>query len=252
MLLNSLLLAAGLELVDTPGTGPVHAHDREAEGALAAMDAAVFVLTGDPPISASERDLLVQVADASVRTFVILNKIDRLDDEERAHAHAFVSQVVAEAVGDTPQIYPCSAREALDARHRGADDRHTGVPAFEAEFARYLQGGGDAELQRSLTWRARLLAEEMLDRVRLTLRVGAMRTGEGARRVEEFRRRLDRIARQRSDAEDLATPPGRVARLSTVRWRYGRRWTTWGASGRPKSRGRRRCGDAPLVVPHGA
>jgi hypothetical protein len=48
------LLARGVELVDTPGTGSVHGHNTiEAEAALASMDAAVFVLTADPPVSAS-------------------------------------------------------------------------------------------------------------------------------------------------------------------------------------------------------
>jgi hypothetical protein len=51
-------LACGVEFVDTPGTGSVYAHNTsEAELALETMDAAVFVLTADPPVSASERDL---------------------------------------------------------------------------------------------------------------------------------------------------------------------------------------------------
>lgn len=50
------LLAGGVELVDTPGTGSVYGHNTAvAEAALRAMDVAVFVLTADPPVSASER-----------------------------------------------------------------------------------------------------------------------------------------------------------------------------------------------------
>src|SRR5664279_4584547 len=46
------LLAGGMELVDTPGTGSVYVHNTTAAaGALERMDAAVFVLTVDPPIS---------------------------------------------------------------------------------------------------------------------------------------------------------------------------------------------------------
>ena len=56
------ILARGAELVDTPGTGSVHEHNTAAAGsALATMDAAVFVLTADPPMSASERELLARV-----------------------------------------------------------------------------------------------------------------------------------------------------------------------------------------------
>jgi Dynamin family len=53
------VLAGGVELVDTPGTGSVFEWGTEtAHEALGSMDAAVFVLTADPPVSASERDLL--------------------------------------------------------------------------------------------------------------------------------------------------------------------------------------------------
>ena len=61
------VLAGGVELVDTPGTGSVFGWGTEtAHEALRSMDAAVFVLTADPPVSASERDLLGQVAGLSV------------------------------------------------------------------------------------------------------------------------------------------------------------------------------------------
>ena len=67
MLIDAPLLARGVELVDTPGTGSVHGHNTmEAQAALAPMDAAVFVLTADPPISASEREIIAQVAEMAV------------------------------------------------------------------------------------------------------------------------------------------------------------------------------------------
>ena len=73
------MLARGVELVDTPGTGSVYAHNTaEAEAALETMDAAVLVLTADPPVSASERELMARVAKLSVTMFVVLNKADYL------------------------------------------------------------------------------------------------------------------------------------------------------------------------------
>ena len=46
--------------------------------AIANIAAPVFVLTADPPVPASERDLLRRVAELSVTTFVVLNKADHL------------------------------------------------------------------------------------------------------------------------------------------------------------------------------
>ena len=48
---GSPVLAGGVELVDTPGTGSVFQWDTDAaHRALESMDAAVFVLTADPPV----------------------------------------------------------------------------------------------------------------------------------------------------------------------------------------------------------
>ena len=61
------VLADGVELVDTPGTGSVFTWDTDpVHQALETTDAAVFVLTADPPVSASERDLLARVGELSM------------------------------------------------------------------------------------------------------------------------------------------------------------------------------------------
>ena len=107
------VLEGGVELVDTPGTGSVFEWDTHvAHEALESMDAAVFVLTADPPVSASERDLLRRVAGLSVTTFAVLNKADRLDKAELAEAVEFTRRVLGQA-GHPDTVYPMSARAAL-------------------------------------------------------------------------------------------------------------------------------------------
>ncbi len=123
------LLARGVELVDTPGTGSVFEHNTaEATAALETMDAAVFVLTADPPASASERELMSQVAGLSVTMFVALNKADHLAAGELAEVLKFTRDVIGEATGtggtasaDLPDVGPGRA-----ARRRS---RVRGVPA---------------------------------------------------------------------------------------------------------------------------
>lgn len=201
--LNAPLLQGGLELVDTPGAGSVRGHDTETGRALAAMDAAVFVLTADPPVSASERNLLLSVAAASVRTFVVLNKVDRLDRAELQQVQNFVALVVSAALEQEVKIYPCSARSAVQARLVGGDAAGTGLDEFEADFLRYLQAGRADELERSLSGRARRMTLHTLDGVRLQLRLQAMQTDEEAARVGQFQQRLNRLSVQRRDATDL-------------------------------------------------
>lgn len=139
--LDAPVLAGGVELVDTPGTGSVFAWDTAAaHEALETMDAAVFVLTADPPVSAAERDLYVKITGLAVATFTVLNKADHLDAAGLTEAAEFTRQVLAQAARssgapgapDAPgRIYPVSALAELV----GGD---TGFAAFAADFTAYL------------------------------------------------------------------------------------------------------------------
>jgi GTP-binding protein EngB required for normal cell division len=191
------VLADGVELVDTPGTGSVFEWDTEAaHEALRSMDAAVFVLTADPPVSASERDLLGQVAELSVMTFTVLNKADRLDEPGLAEAMEFTRRVLDEA-GHTGRVYPMSALAALD----GVDP---GFAAFRADFAAYLSSRREADLRSSAVAQARRIAGSLLDEVRLTRRAAEMRAGDSAARVEQFGARLAEVAVHSRDAVAVA------------------------------------------------
>lgn len=98
--LDAPILARGVEIVDMPGTGSVHAHNTAAaDAALPSMDAAIFVLTADPPMSDSERELLRRVSGLSVALFIVLNKADYLDDVSLAEAREFTTRVVADVTG---------------------------------------------------------------------------------------------------------------------------------------------------------
>lgn len=213
------LLARGVELVDTPGTGSVYAHNTaEAERSLSTADAAVFVVTVDPPMSASERELLARVRAASVATFVALNKVDRLDEAEMAEALTFTRETVtgkpdgtappvALGNGDpgtdgAPPVFPVSARRALDGGDPGFDE-------FAAAFEAYLDRRRETDLRRSVRRHARDVALGLLDEVRVTRRAAGARAGEAARRVEEFRVRLAAVGERRRDAGDLAEGEGR-------------------------------------------
>jgi Dynamin family len=189
----SPLLAGGVELVDTPGTGSVFEWDTQtAHEALRSMDAAVFVLAADPPVSASERDLLGQVAGLSVTTFAVLNKADHLDEPGLAEALEFTRRVLGEA-GHPGPVYPMSARAALV----GGDP---GFAAFEADFTAYLSARGASDLRASAVAQARRIAGSLLDEVAVTRRAAEMRAGDAADRVREFGKRLADVAVHGRDA----------------------------------------------------
>ena len=187
------VLEGGVELVDTPGTGSVFRWDTEAaHEALESMDAAVFVLTADPPVSATERDLLGRVAGLSVTTFAVLNKADYLDEPGLAEAVGFTRRVLGEA-GHPGTVYPMSARAAL-----GGGD--VGFAAFEADFTAYLAARRKADLRASSIAQARRIAGSLLDEVAVTRRAAGMRAGDAADRVRRFSERLAEVTVHGRDA----------------------------------------------------
>jgi GTP-binding protein EngB required for normal cell division len=197
VMVDAPLLARGVELVDTPGTGSVYAHNTTAaEAALETMDAAIFVLTADPPASASERDLMARVAGRSVTMFVVLNKADYLTGSELEEALDFTAAVVAGAASHPVRVYPLSARRGL-----GGDD--PGFAAFRSGFGTYLDQGRAADLRRSAAGHARRLTGALRDEADLARRAAEMRSGDAAERVAEFGRRLATVTSRRQEAADL-------------------------------------------------
>ncbi len=196
--LDAPLLARGVEIVDTPGTGSVYAHNTAAaDTVLPTMDAAIFVLTADPPVSASERDLLTRVHGLSVTTFIVLNKADYADASGLAEAAGFTERTVRQATGQPMRVYPVSARAALGAGDEGFAD-------FAADFAAYLGAGRAADLRRSAAGQLRRLAGSLLDEVVLARRAAEMDSSDAAGRVAAFAARLTAVAERGTAAADLA------------------------------------------------
>lgn len=202
--LDTPLLEGGIEVIDTPGTGSVHQHNTAAaEATIETIDVAVFVLTADPPVSLAELDLLERVQGLSVRTFVLLNKADRLDPEEQAQAEAFTAAAIAHRLGAAMHIYPCSGRRAL---RTGYDP---GLEAFVRDLRTYLARGRARDLARSLARHAGALAAQLRDQVRLTVRADALDADAAAERIGAFRGCLDELGMRSRDACDLARAQSR-------------------------------------------
>jgi small GTP-binding protein len=193
------ILAMGVEIVDTPGTGSVHAHNTAAaDGVLPTMDAAIFVLTADPPVSASERDLLGRVHGLSVTTFVVLNKADYADAAGLAEAVEFTERIAGQATGRPVRVYPVSARAALSPAGDAGFDR------FAGDFAAYLDTGRTADLRRSAAGQLRRIASGAIDEIALARRAAEMRGSDAAGRVAAFTVRLAAVRERGTVAADLA------------------------------------------------
>ncbi len=110
-----------INLVDTPGTNAVLLrHQQLTEHFVPRSDLVLFVTSVDRPFAESERVFLERIRTWGKKIVIVLNKIDLLETEqELAEVIEFVRINSREMLGLEPQIFPVSARLALQAKHAG-------------------------------------------------------------------------------------------------------------------------------------
>ncbi|AFM24861.1 enolase [Desulfomonile tiedjei DSM 6799] len=113
------ILQHGVVLIDTPGIGSTFTHNTEATlNFLPQCDAALFVVSADPPLTEVEAEFLKNVHSRVSRLFFIFNKVDYLSAEELQEAVGFFKRVLTEKTqssNDHP-IFCVSARRGLDSK----------------------------------------------------------------------------------------------------------------------------------------
>ncbi len=194
--LPGLVGGRSVVLADTPGTGSVFRSNTEAlRRWLGEIDAALFVVSSDPPIGEEDLALLRDVAGVAGEVLVVLNKVDRLTPEELEESVAYTTAAVERVLGSGARIQPCSARKALEEGPEG-----TGVDAVAEWVTELGAGRGEAVLLRAVARRAgRGLARE-LALVELERRAAERSTAlieEAIERLDglsvELRERLDEV-----------------------------------------------------------
>ena len=196
------LLERGVVLIDTPGIGSTFRHNTETTlDFLAQCDAALFVLSADPPLTEAELAFLDQVRTQVPRLFFVLNKVDYLDPDEAREVERFLRNLLTEKVG-LPQetfIFPLSAKKALQARERG--DESLWESSGAEDLRRHLVDFSVAEKERALIQAlggkgADIVAEALLS-LRLEFRSLAMPLEDLQRRLNVFDEKIALLERQR-------------------------------------------------------
>jgi len=202
------LLRHGAVLIDTPGIGSTFRHNTEATlNFLPQCDAALFVVSADPPITEVEVEFLKTVRARVARMFFILNKADYLSDVERQEAVAFLKQVLTNQAGfpeDVP-ILCVSARQAVSARQSGDRElwRRSSMESVEKQLFEFLVRERHVALGEAVSRKVADIAGEAVTQIQLTVRSLQMPLDDLEKRLRVFEQRLKEIERERIAVRDI-------------------------------------------------
>src|SRR3954469_3206259 len=112
-----------ISIVDTPGTNAIiRRHEELTRNFVPRSDLVLFITSADRPFTESERTFLDQIREWGKKIVFIVNKIDILQrTEEREEVIRFVGDNAGALLGEAPEIFAVSARQALEARAGGAE-----------------------------------------------------------------------------------------------------------------------------------
>jgi hypothetical protein len=108
---------------------------------LPQVDAAIFVITVDPPLSAAEQEFLKDIREYVHKLFFVLNKVDYVDEAQRQEALEFTTQILqANLATEHVMIFPLSAKLALDGKVEGRTEilEASLLPEFENHLRQFL------------------------------------------------------------------------------------------------------------------
>jgi GTP-binding protein EngB required for normal cell division len=136
------LLRRGVFFVDSPGLGSAIAENTQTtERFFPEADAFVLITSYDSPLSDEENRALYRIRQTDKTLFVIVNKQDTVDEDERRQVLDYVkSQMDQFSLKKTPQVFSVSARQALEAKQSQQADRiaSSGILQFQEELLRFL------------------------------------------------------------------------------------------------------------------
>lgn len=164
------LLTGGLVLIDTPGVGSTVTHNTEAaEAALPECDAALMVLSPEPPITEAELAYLGKIRDNASSVLVAFNKIDTASTADVQLLVGHLREVLnAAGLGDAP-VFLVSARAAAAAEGDAGALADSGVPALRDYLRTLADTQGERLLGEAVRRKAQAAVRELLFETDLAL-----------------------------------------------------------------------------------
>jgi GTP-binding protein EngB required for normal cell division len=204
----SPLLQKGVVLIDTPGIGSTFQHNTEVTlNFLPQCDAALFLVSADPPITQVEIEFLKAVRDKVVRTLFLMNKVDYLSESERLMAIEFFKTVLREQIGldGCEPIFSISARLGLGSKLKGDESQwaKSGISEVEGYLVKFLSEEKIYTLSLAIARKAADTLGDGLLHLRLKRRSLTLPLEDLEQKLAIFNQKLQEIEHQRELARDL-------------------------------------------------
>jgi ribosome biogenesis GTPase A len=196
----------GVVLIDTPGIGSTFRHNTEATLAfLPQCDAALFVVSADPPITEIEVEFLQAVQAKVPRLFFIMNKTDYLATDESDRAVEFLRKVVKESVALDDQVSRVSARQGLQAKVNQDEAlwQASGVATLEERLLEFFRKDKGRTLQVALATKTLDVVADTIMHIRLQRRSLEIPLEDLEKRVQILDEKVKEAERERITIGDL-------------------------------------------------
>jgi len=202
------ILRNSVVLIDTPGIGSTLKHNTEATlNFLPQCDAALFLVSADPPITDTEVKFLKEVRSKVPRLFFVLNKIDYLSGEDKDKALEFFRRVLAEQAGidsDSP-VFCVSAQKGLEAKRMKDSPgwAKSGMEAAEKYLVGFLANKKIETLNEAIALKTNDIVTDCLMRVNLTINSLKMPLADMEKKMAVFENKLIETQRDRISFGDI-------------------------------------------------
>ncbi len=204
----SPLLHNGVVLIDTPGIGSTFEHNTEVTMKfLPQCDAALFLISADPPITQVEIEFLQLIQPRVAHLFFIINKIDYLNEEEQKSVANFLENILKERLKITgnAQIFSVSAKQGLDAKLNQNIDlwESNGLAAVEKHLLNFLVEQKSYTLNLALSIKATDIINDSIMHLQLLQRSLSLPVEDLEARIKIFNQKLKEAELKRTMFKDL-------------------------------------------------
>jgi ribosome biogenesis GTPase A len=200
-------LKDGILLVDTPGVGSTYQHNTEVTHSfLARVDAAIFLVSVDPPITQAEAEFLRRTKEEVHHFFFVLNKIDLMTEAEMQESLAFTRTQIEQQTGlGAIELFPMSARMAIEGKKTGNDERFraSGLVQFEQTLRSFLMKDKGLVLLESSISDVLRVASDLRFAIEVEVKAAAVPLAELQQKQSLLAAELEKIEQERSDMNVL-------------------------------------------------